>query len=297
MKLIEYQTTKPELELIRRETYESFITHTLKDPFVYISGNCDAPEFIKYELNNLCNKIVVMSTPDHDFPPPVFPYTYANFPSSHVPADYESIDYYKKIDYEIINILEKNNLYVVNIPNSLYHPRLLTIPFGVYRKFDHMYLRTAKKDIVCYMNMGFTPDRWFGNPRRIIFNYMKNKPFVVHENCDEHLKRDRDTMDPFYKQIARSKFMICPRGCGIDTPRLWDCLYLGCIPIVDRYQSHESYSDLPILFLDSYSDFNALTEDYLERVYKEYLEKEFNYEKLTMKYWLDRIGKLAEHLQ
>jgi hypothetical protein len=293
MKLLEYQTTKPEIDLIRLESYHSFIKSISSDSFIYLNMDDSLMNPI---LKTLHNKIVLLCTPDADFPFPLPPYFYdAKFDKALLPKNYEEIDYYKKIDHEIIDIIEKNNLYVVNVAISLYHPRLLTIPFGAYNKFNHMHLRTTKKDILCYMNMGFTPDRWFGNPRRVIFNYMKHKSFVVHENCDEHLKRNRDSMDSFYNQIARSKFTICPRGCGIDTPRLWDCLYLGCIPIVDRYKSHESFSDLPILFMDSYEDFNSLTEEYLEMKYKEFLEKEFDYKKLSMNYWIHRIKSL-EHL-
>ena len=83
--------------------------------------------------------------------------------------------------------------------------------------------------------------------------------------------------------------MICPRGCGIDTYRLWDCIMLGCIPIVEKYESHNSWNDLPILFLDNIRDYELLTEDFLNRKYDKFLEKDFNYDKCTNDYWYKKI--------
>jgi hypothetical protein len=38
---------------------------------------------------------------------------------------------------------------------------------------------------------------------------------------------------------------------------------LGCIPIVEKYESHNNWNDLPILFLDNIRDYELLTEDFL----------------------------------
>jgi hypothetical protein len=96
--------------------------------------------------------------------------------------------------------------------------------------------------------------------------------------------------------LSRSKFAVCPRGCGIDTYRLWDCIVLGCIPIVERYPSHEQWYDLPILFIDSIQEYETMTEEFLHQKYAEMMDRDFAYEKVTMNYWLDRINtSYVEH--
>jgi hypothetical protein len=123
--------------------------------------------------------------------------------------------------------------------------------------------------------MGIPCDRWFGNPRK----EFKAAPFMV--------KRSNLSMNEFYEDIAKSKFMICPRGCGIDTHRIWDCIQLGCIPIVQRYHSHKGFDDLPILFVDNYD----VTEELLNETYETYSKKTFSYEKCTMEYWIDKARR------
>jgi hypothetical protein len=112
--------------------------------------------------------------------------------------------------------------------------------------------------------------------------------FVLKENIisTEVTRRDNMDFNHFYKQISKSKFSICPRGCGIDTYRLWDCICLGCIPIVEKYGGYENFTDLPILFVESIEDYGKLTEEYLHEKYKEMASRDYNYAKLTFDYWV-----------
>ena len=42
-----------------------------------------------------------------------------------------------------------------------------------------------------------------------------------------------------YKQeLLDHKFMLCPRGNGIDTHRMWEAIYCGVIPVVQRHKVH-----------------------------------------------------------
>src|SRR5262249_40191797 len=54
-----------------------------------------------------------------------------------------------------------------------------------------------------------------------------------------------------YVQGLRSHpFCLAPRGNGIDTHRIWESLYAGCIPIVQKVVALREFKDLPILFVD-----------------------------------------------
>jgi hypothetical protein len=243
----------------------------------------------KYDIvetfRSIRNKIVFMSSPDIDFPPPKKPYCYDGyFDISKVPENYLEINYYDKINKEIVSAIEQNNLYLFTHSVSINHPRIFFVPIGVFPRFDHFHLNTMDKEILCYANFGLAIDRWFGNPRKQVLNIINKKNFIIKENIEDTHILNRNSLDfnYFYEKIAKSKFAICPRGCGIDTYRLWDCISLGCIPIIEKYDGHSAFSDLPILFLDNIDAFADLTEDYLNGLYDEFLQKDFNYEHLKL---------------
>lgn len=86
--------------------------------------------------------------------------------------------------------------------------------------------------------------------------------------------------DEYLDNMSRYKFCLCPRGNGVDTHRIWESLYLGCIPIVLKHKTHEfMYGKLPVAFVDRWEDFDESVE----------LNNNFNSELLTMKYWKNKI--------
>jgi hypothetical protein len=58
----------------------------------------------------------------------------------------------------------------------------------------------------------------------------------------------------YYKKMATHKFVVAPRGNGWDTHRLWEALYLGCVPIVESSVLDPLYSKLPILIVKRWAD-------------------------------------------
>jgi hypothetical protein len=52
---------------------------------------------------------------------------------------------------------------------------------------------------------------------------------------------------------------------------MWDCIVLGCIPIVQKYHGHKAFEDLPILFVENYD----ITEAQLHETYEAYSKKHF----------------------
>lgn len=78
-----------------------------------------------------------------------------------------------------------------------------------------------------------------------------------------------------------------------DTYRIWDCLYMGCIPIVIDFEVSDILKDLPIFFIDSYERYLTITEDELNKVWYEMINKDFNYEKLHFIFWEKYINKIC----
>lgn len=237
------------------------------------------------------NCILFISNADIDFPPPKKPYTYDKyFNKDALPTNYLEINYYDKIDTELLNIIQHNNLRVVCHALSINHPYVTMVPLSCFHYFNHFHLKTCEKTILCYANFGLACDRWFGNPRNIVHQDIQKLPFIICDNIGATGRHFHHNY--YYDKIARSKFAICPRGCGIDSYRLWDCILLGCIPIVEKYDGMQQFNDLPILFIDSYKDYGKLTEEYLNTVYQEFQQRDFNYEKLLDSYWKYRIVEI-----
>jgi hypothetical protein len=95
------------------------------------------------------------------------------------------------------------------------------------------------------------------------------------ERRDEREKRD--TPEYFYEKIPpvviydktlESKFALCPRGYGVDTHRFYECIYLGCVPIVLRTNTafDRLYREFPCLVVERWVD---VTEELLDACYPE----------------------------
>jgi len=83
--------------------------------------------------------------------------------------------------------------------------------------------------------------------------------------------------------MSTCKFIVSPEGNGKDCHRTWEALYMGSFPIVIKHFMYDEWCDLPIIQVEDYS---KVTYDILYS----YLNKEYNYEKIYMKYWKERIN-------
>lgn len=245
---------------------------------------------MKEVLNSHQDKILFVDNIDIDFPPPQKPWRYDKY--FHLfPFQTPDVPYHYKVQHSLLPILEKNNLFVVAYSVSIHHPRVLSLPCGVSNRFyqDAFGYKTKDKTILCYANFGIPVDRWFGNPRKECMKIFQTKDFITMES--------NKTQDHFYQTIAQSKFTLCPRGCGIDTYRCWDAICLGSIPIVEKTDGHEQWKKLPIWFINSWNDFESFTEETLNERYEMMMQQEYNYEKLTLDFWLNLFIEKNEELR
>jgi len=102
-----------------------------------------------------------------------------------------------------------------------------------------------------------------------------------------HSPMSKGGIDVYKNTLLDHKFILCPRGNGIDTHRLWEALYCGVIPIVIRHQAHEGLEgNLPILFVDSYEQVN---EDVLNNTYSDFSRKTWNMGMLMVSWWINKM--------
>lgn len=89
-----------------------------------------------------------------------------------------------------------------------------------------------------------------------------------------------------WKKMSEYTFVASPHGNGLDCHRTWEALVLGCIPIVKRSSLDNLYEGLPVLIVNSWSDIN---EELLKNTINEFKNNKFNYNKLKLQYWLNKI--------
>jgi hypothetical protein len=162
------------------------------------------------------------------------------------------------------------------------------LPLGRDFRSRHLFDQigpSAEKSILLYGN--FSTDT---HAVRIdLARRVAQLPFAQCDHMGKFLNYSL-SREAFFQKVAASKFVLCPRGMGIESYRMWDTLALGAIPIVIREAPfHDQLADLPILFLKRPEEVSELSAHVLETLYAEMRAKQWNFEKLKFDFWLDRI--------
>jgi hypothetical protein len=135
------------------------------------------------------------------------------------------------------------------------------------------------KNNLAYINFNISN---YPTERQYIWDNFSTKDWVKRGKIENTFEGRKN----FLRDIKSSKFVFCPRGNGIDTHRLWETLYMNSIPIVKYEDTHHLFTDLPILFIN---DWNEITEEFLQGKYLEFINKNWNLEKLNLSYWINFI--------
>ena len=111
---------------------------------------------------------------------------------------------------------------------------------------------------------------------------------------EEHAFAITNNTRRYHEKLSSHKFTLAPSGMGYDTMRLWEALYVKTIPIVTDCVALKHFEDLPILYS---KDFTEITEEYLNEKYEEFCSRDWDFSKLFMPYWKERIQKDFESIQ
>jgi hypothetical protein len=144
-----------------------------------------------------------------------------------------------------------------------------------------------KRIIKCYSNFHFNmqTDRRYTYDRRDALE-------KIPKDCIYYEKNLLPRKQSFINQLKYA-YVVSPHGNGLDCHRTWEALVLGCIPIVRTSPLDTLYDELPVLIVEDWSD---ITQELLEDTVRVFKEKNFNYDKLTLKYWKDKINSLKENV-
>jgi hypothetical protein len=167
--------------------------------------------------------------------------------------------------------------------NSIVHPKMDGIPIGLENSFfkgwDYK---------ICHDNYNNIKDKLL----YINFNTKTNK---IRNNILDTLIKEgftnkitRIEWREYIKELSNHKFCIAPPGNGVDTHRIWEAIYVGCIPIVINNDILYNYfNELPILWTNDYTEIN---KEYLYKIYSKLKKKEYNMDKIKLDYWRNKIN-------
>ena len=145
------------------------------------------------------------------------------------------------------------NILCVSAVNALAHgDKVIPAPYGVQRRMDRLDTRidqlknamgkNLKPVLPLYVNHNDN-----SHPERVGLKDMFRDWATVEDQRVDYTN--------FLLNLARHKFVLCPRGNAIDCHRNWEVLYMKRVPVMKRDEYLEVlFKDYPVLFVDKYSD-------------------------------------------
>jgi hypothetical protein len=181
--------------------------------------------------------------------------------------------------------------------NAITFEKFSLMPLGVYslnQVFDQRQdniallnrLKGAPKSKLLYSNFFVHTGQHVSLGKRDqIYNQFKDQPFCTTITLTPTWRKP---FQEYMTEMAQFKFVLSPEGDMHDTFRHWEALSVGCIPIVPHSPLDKIFEDLPVIIVD---DWTTITEDFLNQKYAEMQGKQYNYDKIHMKYWSDLINQ------
>jgi hypothetical protein len=242
--------------------------------------------FLKYVLPQINNKFVLLITgEDITIPNQVDPRW----------QDEKMLSLIKNLYNSVINNSNLIHCYIEN--RDEIHEKTSSIPIGI----NPREMPNQNVDYIMNFMNNYPPinsrelkvisiNRPRAGDREIINNYNLThwKDYVVTLQGYKH--------ESWYKLLQTYPFILCPHGGGIDpSPKVWEALCVGCIPIIKHSSLDDIYINFPIVFVDSW-EYNTINlnnlELWREKYSKFYDDPELRKEwvsKLYLNYWENKI--------
>jgi len=141
------------------------------------------------------------------------------------------------------------------------HPKLLFLPIGIANSHwehgnlilfnDIHFIQSIQKISKVYFNFNINTNP---SKRKICYDNLKSKlQWLENTSPINNLKR-----------LSTYEFCICPEGNGVDTHRLWECLYLKVVPVVveSEFTKILQINEIPVFILDKWDNFDVTKLNY-----------------------------------
>jgi hypothetical protein len=162
------------------------------------------------------------------------------------------------VAWEVVERLLPVSIRIFVQNNEYDHPNVHIMPIGIrdcgtivamHRRYDQKYLLEKGASLRTILGANVRPIKcllcfslWTHPSRQECYDLFAGTSFVYNLNDASAAAREVPEENRFekvptalvYDKTLESRYALCPRGCGVDTHRFYECIYLGCVPIVVR---------------------------------------------------------------
>lgn len=142
------------------------------------------------------------------------------------------------------------------------HPKLYFLPIGIANS------QWPHGDLTLFNDTNFMLSLSI-KTNKIYFNFNINTNAIKRQICYDSLKNKLEWLNNIspvenLKRLSSYEFCICPEGNGVDTHRLWECLYLKVVPIVieSEFTKILLKNGVPLVILDKWGNIDVNTLNY-----------------------------------
>lgn len=164
------------------------------------------------------------------------------------------------------------------------HPKLYPIPIGIANRcWPHGNVATVlemdrlpflMRRIPLYLNFQEATH----SERSFVYRLFHDRPYCVTTPVKD--------FSAYLLDLKMSRFVLSPRGNGLDCHRTWEALLMGAIPIVRSSSLDPLYDGLPVLIV---KEWEVINEQFLERAYVEMRGCSYAMDRLYADYWFKKI--------
>jgi hypothetical protein len=153
---------------------------------------------------------------------------------------------------------------------TLQHSKIIKIPIGFSNTLG------TNKELLNTLEHSIIP--WDQKENKLLITHMdvtsvseeavkyRKNAVQIFENKSWVNKIEKCDLQSYLNHINNHKFILCPKGNGIDTFRFWETVFLGSIPIIESDSLDDLYEKVPCIIVEN---FNEITETFLNNYKKD----------------------------
>lgn len=121
----------------------------------------------------------------------------------------------------------------------------------------------------------------------------RHAAFRALSRCREAVFPGKLSPKNYRRALSEYAYVACPPGNGLDTHRVWEALYLGCIPVVLDSEMTRQFRQLqlPIHIVSSYSELEKIDQNFLSVLSKQ-IAKTSSTRALWLEFWLEQMREV-----
>lgn len=165
---------------------------------------------------------------------------------------------------------------------------LIPLPLGLAHDFQSDYLTKDKISNTIKISKNTLEPKLYIN-FKISTNYKEREILYKQFLNEDWAKIDFPNLSiiDYLNNIKNASFILAPWGNGVDSHRFWEALYLGKVPVTKNHHTYKTAKNLPVLFVNDYSEINLETlNSFIENI-----KDSYSWEVLSLQYWYELIKK------